>query len=513
MAAIRALSSWIWRLWLLLLLLLCADAAAQTLPDSGDSTKPLKPSQLLVFVGTSLDSPLFIPSVLNADTAIAVRYALMGAAAGYNSAAACAPKALNFFGRREVLPPEVCADLEQTSTVVLYAALRALALEFPEPIRLYAQLLKRNGLDPDDRSTDKTTAVGFGNVVGAEVAAWFAQDGWNSLGDLTRRDFRQGFEDFSGYRPVNSPQHIRFPLRWQPLTQPVGNGRFVSQVHVVPFLGGVRPLVLTPAEMRAKRSRRPYRGINSPWLGWQDARTLDRNIEAVFAASAALTPRQRFLARFWENKFLSVGAFAVVYPPQVFGVDDAFNAARWGLGEMLAQHDAMIAAWKEKRRWDVLRPPTAIKLRFRGRKVRAFVNKEVGVKKVLAEEWRPVITTQPHSEYPSASSSLCSASWEHARYLTEEGVRLRNLTGPPPLLLEFNTTTFPFDQEGITSIRFDSFEDAAVSCGVSRVWAGVHFPPAVPAGLALGKGIGRKAYEFVRDLADGKIPRRCIQCK
>ena len=35
--------------------------------------------------------------------------------------------------------------------------------------------------------------------------------------------------------------------------------------------------------------------------------------------------------------------------------------------------------------------------------------------------------------------------------------------------------------------------------GLSRVWAGVHFPDAVPAGQSLGREIGERAYQFCAD--------------
>ena len=282
----------------------------------------------------------------------------------------------------------------------------------------------------------------------------------------------------------------------------------------MPFLGAVRPLVLTRRKVQRKRAPRPYRGIHSRWLGWRDARTLDGLIRQLFATSAALTPQQRFLARLWENKFLSLGNFGATFPPRIFGPDDRFSAVRWFLGEMLAQHDAVVVAWKEKRRFDVLHPQTVVRLRYRGCAVSAFVGRAAGVRRIVAEEWESLVPTQPHSEYPSASAVICSAAFEHARFLADEGIKARNLTALPPITIAPNVSVLPsLAEEGFSSVTFDTFEEAAESCGKSRLWAGVHFGPAVPAGLALGKGIGQLAYEYVRDLKNGKVPDRCVLCR
>ena len=511
----RPLSFRVIFLFLLLLVLSTLPAAsAQNVDIYGD--EPVGPRNVSAVFPFNFDNvaSLLPPSLLSAETPIAVRYALLGVVALYDIKAPCEERALNFWGEREEVPAAFCSDLEKQAELNLYALLRSIELEFREPARLFGDVMRRNGFDPRDRSTDKATAVGFGNAVGIRTARWFARDGWNSLGDLTRRNYRQPFEDFSGYRPVNSANKLRFPLRWQPLIQGNGLGRFNAQRHVVPFLGGVRPLVLTRGEVRRRRAPQPYRNMQSRRLSRADRRTLLGLIRELFEVSAELTPEQRFFARFWENKFVSVGLFGVIYPPLV-GLE-GFGATRWALGEMLAQHDAMVVAWKEKRRIDAIRPVSAVRALVRGRRVRAYVGRPRNVSVVLAEEWEPLIPVQPHSEYPSASAMLCSASFEHGQLLAEEAVRNNpRLARPPPVNVEFATLppgSLPFDTEGLTSFSFDSLADAARSCGVSRLWAGVHFRPSVPAGLALGKGIGRRAYEHVRDLVNGRVPEVCARC-
>ena len=137
---------------------------------------------------------------------------------------------------------------------------------------------------------------------------------------------------------------------------------------------------------------------------------------------------------------------------------------------------------------------------------------------VLVKEWERLIPIQPHSEYPSTSAALCQASFEQGRLLAEEAVHANaNLTELPPLVIDYSLPPrgapfFPFDTEGITTVTFDTFDDTTPTCGLSRLCAGAHFLSSVPAGLALSKGIGQRAYEHVRDLVNGKVPRNCARC-
>ena len=97
--------------------------------------------------------------------------------------------------------------------------------------------------------------------------------------------------------------------------------------------------------------------------------------------------------------------------------------------------------------------------------------------------------------YPSASAGFCAATAVSARLFTGtdelnfdvEWVAGTSVTEPgttPAADVIYNYATWT------------QFSD---ECGMSRVWAGVHFPDAVPAGQALGTTIGERAYQFYLD--------------
>ena len=107
---------------------------------------------------------------------------------------------------------------------------------FSSQASLFTTQMNSYGYDPNNTSTDTTTQVGVGNVAAQAVLALRHNDGSNQAGDCA---------DTSGYMPVNTPDQIVDPTRWQPLRVPNGSGGFVVQKSVTPHRGNVAPFALT----------------------------------------------------------------------------------------------------------------------------------------------------------------------------------------------------------------------------------------------------------------------------
>lgn len=452
-------------------------------------------------------------SVLMADTPIAVRYALIFTVLDWNFWALCDPSrtALNFWGEAVYLPKAVC-DAENTpGELNAYGYMRAAEAEFTVPAQKFAQVMRQEGYDPQDRSTDQTTAIGMGNYVGTRLARMLAHDGWNAQGEWSRRHNRQPFDDYTGYAPVNPVQQLRFPFRWQPLMETGPSiGRFYYQKHVIPQLGRVRPLLLSTEELVSRFVKAPYRDMNATELVGEDAEYMDELVREVVDTSANLTPQQKFLARWWENKFTSTGIFATLYM-HMLQFDRKFMV-RWGLGEMLAMHDATVLAWKEKRRHDAVRPKTIIQHFYKNETFEAFEPVQNEVVSMVGRDWEPLIGTQPHSEYPSASSCICTAFADHGTEMLKEYAAETGMASEPPLTYHTKFNILPLETDGIEHVLFNSLEEAGRTCGDSRLWAGVHFSPSILAGRSLGSGLGQMGYDFVKELAEGRVPSNCWWC-
>lgn len=457
---------------------------------------------------------LFPNHILSVETPIAIRYVLITTVPYYTILAACHRKALGFLGKKDVIPDRFCEPLPQV-VLISYIQNRLFRSQFPIEGRAYEEFLVRIGLNPTSKSIDRETEVGLANALSDELVRYFETDGWNSLGDLARENFRQQYADYTGFKPKNHAEldvsSLRQPLRWQPLKQESDfHGRFASQVHVVPHIGRAKPLVLTQEDFNNRRSQAPYSTPDRlKMLSSRDEKTMRRLISELFRRSKNLTTEQVAIAHWWDSKFFSLGSFILYYQGALeFDFD---TGIRIGLGEVLAQYDAVMLAWKEKVRHDLVRPTTMIRRLLKGKKVRAFKGFGKGVGVVDAEEWEPIVRVQPHSEFPSASALICKSSLDQLRASLKEIVGI-NGTIPP---YEADISPFMPGNSPVSEtvrVKFNTLESAAKSCGESRLFAGVHFSPSVPAGFELADGIGEKAHQHVADLWAGRVPQGCDRC-
>ena len=56
-----------------------------------------------------------------------------------------------------------------------------------------------------------------------------------------------------------------------------------------------------------------------------------------------------------------------------------------------------------------------------------------------------------------------------------------------------------------TVLGWSTWDDFSDECGISRLWAGVHFFDSIPAGQDIGDPIGAGAYEWVRAHIEGRV--------
>lgn len=454
------------------------------------------------------------PSILFAETPIVIRFTLMGAIAIYDPQAACQPKALSFFGTRDPIKPSFC-EVDNLAILQSYATHRALNREFPREMKVYENFLRKKGLNPISNSRDRNNINGYANFLGDRVADFFAKDGWNSLGDASS-DFVTGqFQDFTNYVPVNppelSPLRLYRPLRWQPFTSPAANfnGRYFSQVHVVPHIGITgRHLVLSGDEAKKRAVTGPFQTPDRVrYISFSDRRKVRSLLKEVTDISARLTTEQRFLARWWDNKLLSTAAISAYY--ERAARLSRFQIAQQFLGEMVSQHDALLIAWREKRRFDQARPRTVLRFLLKNQSFRAFLGDGRGFGTVTAQEWEPLVKEQPHSEFPSGSAALCAAALEHLQTYVSAKLGTKRI---PDIKIRYPKGSLPFFMSQDRTVAYDDPAEAARGCGMSRLWAGVHFRPAIDAGFQIGKGIGNAAFEHLKLLGDGIVPKNCARC-
>ena len=166
----------------------------------------------------------------------------------------------------------------------------------------------------------------------------------------------------------------------------------------------------------------------------------------------------------------------------------------------LAAFDTGIVIWNEKTRYDAVRPFTAIRHIYGNSPVTAWGGPGQGtVTDLPASQWRSYLPVADHPEYPSASAAFCAAHAQSSRlYLGSDSLGWSFEVPAGSSVIEPGHTP----QTDIT-IGWDTWSEFEAECGMSRFWAGVHFPAAIPAGQAIGTEVGTRAYNYLMGYIQG----------
>merc|ERR1739838_1103385 len=114
----------------------------------------------------------------------------------------------------------------------------------------------------------------------------------------------------------------------------------------------------------------------------------------------------------------------------------------------------------------------------------------MGPVEIKARDFEALIRVMPHPEFPSGSSCLCSTYMEFVDEYTS-----RHLNGTIQNITAFGQT-------------YADMTEVADICGESRLWGGMHFKAAIPAGVEICKGLGSMAVDFVDSIKDNTVQLR-----
>ncbi|WP_210581225.1 DUF6851 domain-containing protein [Streptomyces sp. GESEQ-4] len=403
-------------------------------------------------------------------------------------------------------PAAESATNRNMNIATIYAQMGIWKRMLPHDTAGIRQLMAAFGLDPDDTSEDLTSPVGIGNV--AAKHAWNAlkNDGMNVLGYEGRTYNPRPWADYTGYRPVNTAFEVSNPSRWQPQLIP-HNGRragggpgdmgiYVAQHFITPQAGRTKSLLFKdPAQFRLAP---PAHSDHT------DARAFKRSVDEIVEASADLNDERKALAEIMENKLWGIGYSSIVIARK-YDQDDHMGVhgwAQWILQHLLATFDPLIAAWYQKARYDACRPVTAVRHVYGNRKITAWGGPGKGtVDDIRASEWRSYLTVGDHPEYPSGSTTLCSATSQTARRFFGSDDLDWTIDYPAG-----STLVEPGQTPGKDlSIHFATWTEFSRACADSRVWGGVHFQKTVDRSLAFGEQFGDLAHEFVQRQVKGDV--------
>jgi len=225
-----------------------------------------------------------------------------------------------------------------------YGAYRALADLFPSRIADFDALMGALGYDPGNISTDVTTPAGIGNTAAAALLEYRHRDGSNQLGDLAPG----AYGAWTGYAPVNSPDVLVDPSRWQPLRLPNGTVQRFAVAH----WGQVKRFALPSGSV--------FRAPPPPPFASAEHLV---EVDQLIAFSVGLNDRTKAIAEYWSDGPRSE------QPPGHWCLFAQWVSKRDGnsldtdvklfFALANAQFDASIAAWDTKRYYENERPVPA----------------------------------------------------------------------------------------------------------------------------------------------------------
>jgi hypothetical protein len=391
---------------------------------------------------------------------------------------------------------------------VSHAAYRCLLNLFPTGASRLQAVMWGLGHDPNDLSTNLATPQGIGNAAASAVIANRRYDASNQYGDLAVGPYT----DYTGYAAVNGTMpfclpaptdtcvtNATDPTRWQPLTSDSGT----VQRFVAPHWERVTPFALTSA---GQFDGRPEAAAGPRFK--QSAQQLQIDMDEVLGAASALDANRKLIVEYWADGPASElppghwGLFA-----QAVSNRDAHSIDK-DVKMFFAMHnasfDAGIVAWHLKRKYDGVRPITAIRRLRGGQPTYAWGGPGKPNQMIDAGTWTPY---NPGSNLTPAFPGWVSG---HATFSAASAAVLRAFTGSD--YFGFATTlpaNFGRVEPGVpavpTTLRYASFSAAANEAALSRLYAGIHFSDDNNVGLVLGDLAGRQAWAKALHYFDGGL--------
>ncbi|HEV7863253.1 MAG TPA: vanadium-dependent haloperoxidase [Acidimicrobiia bacterium] len=388
-------------------------------------------------------------------------------------------------------PPEE-RTLEARNEAISRSAHLAVTDLYPALRPRFDAVLSGEGYDPAEPPADGTPG-GVAVRACRAVLDFRHHDGANQLGDEPGT-IGGPYSDYTGYRPVNGPDQVADPDRWQPLRVPDGHGSGVVQKfltpqwgRIVPFAAGERDLL--PADPGPARSGSPVR---------------QAEVDDTVRLSAGLGDEEKVIAEYWADgpgSELPPGhwmRFAEFCSRRdALGIDSDVKLYFLLANAML---DAGIATWDRKVHFDAIRPISLVRLTYAGRPIRAWGGPYQGPREIDGSQWRPYLPTPPFAEYPSGHSTFSAAGAEVLHQFTG-----RSDFGATVVIPAGASHVEPGAVPAHDVVlHWATFDDAADQAGLSRRLGGIHFLTGDLAGRLVGRRVATRVVARGREFFTGR---------
>jgi hypothetical protein len=392
---------------------------------------------------------------------------------------------------------------------IAYATYRALVDVYPEDKAWLDAQMRSAGFDPTVDTVDPSTPQGIGNLAAKAVCDYRHHDGSNQLGDEVGSNGKP-YSDYTFYAPVNPPDRVNDPDRWQTIPFADGKGGSFRPGFLTPHWYRVKPFALERSDQ--------FRPPPPPKVGSEE---LQKEVDEVVKFNASLTPEQKAVVEFMRDGPRSTGQSG----HWLRFAQDVSRRDKYTLDQDVklfftvsnVAMDAFIAAWEAKRVYDSSRPWLLVRHYYAGKEIGGWAGPGKGVVKMKGEQWHPyspdTFVTPPFPGYVSGHSTVSAACAKmlelftgsdhfgfverrHAGVLTEaeaECIAMQSLDGKP------GDAKLKCDVE----LALPTFTATAEMAGISRVMGGYHIQADNIEGLTLGRRVATYSWPKYQAYFDG----------
>jgi hypothetical protein len=404
--------------------------------------------------------------------------------ATYDAWAAYTDKALPSQATAPARRPAKERKDDNKRTAISYAAYRVLVDLFPTELARFDKRLTQFGGNPNDKTVDPKTPVGVGNAAAAAVIAVRHADASNQLGDITPG----AYSDYTGYSPVNTPDLVNDPSRWQPLRV---NGK--DQAFLTPQWQNVIAFALPDPSA--------FRPAPPAMFGTSD---YESQAKEIINLSAHLNDRRKVIAEYWAEgpgSFQAPGHWSElaqrVSIKQRNSIDDD---AKLFFALSNALLDTSIAVWESKRFYDSERPITAIRTLFAGKTIQAWGGPFKGTASIDGAKFQPYerldVVTPPSPEHVAEESAFAFAAAEVLRQFTgSDRFGEAHVTERGDSLIEPGKTP-----RRDVKLCWRTFTEAARQASRATQLRGVNFEQGDLAGRAMGTAVAQQSFKAAQKL-------------
>ena len=297
------------------------------------------------------------------------------------------------------------------------------------------QVYTKKFMAVENKMYDLNASVDFGKQVAETIIAWSKQDG-------------------------AADANIPYTLMGEGYWEPTAAGFAAANM---PGWGNNKPIL--PGSITGTIPGAPLAFSKDPGTAFHTM------VKEVYDVSQSLTETQKAIALFWDDapngKYVTAFGHWFSILKQVLEKEKTplMKGAEAYLRLGVTMHDAAISCWKTKFTYHLLRPVT-------------YVRKYMGY-----SNWSPLISTPPHPEYSAA----------HATISASAGFALASVLGK-----NYSFTDHTYDDIGMGSRSFSSFEAAGEEAGLSRLYGGIHYRPSIETGTTQGKKVGANVVSLLR---------------